>query len=132
MRLKLPANSFLVVGERERGNGCVNSKYTFAGVCDEALKNARWLWDASVSFISMASWILEDLFSSRLSLICPHSDSSFLSIHFSSNVANDIVFLIFKLNWKIPTVCLFAVDVTLSLIFWGKVIVTWIAVISYS
>ena len=38
MRLKLPANSFLVVGERERGNVCVNSKCTsFTGVCSVEL-----------------------------------------------------------------------------------------------
>ena len=38
MRLKLPANSFLVVGERERGNVCVDSKCTsFADVCNVEL-----------------------------------------------------------------------------------------------
>ena len=49
MRLKLPANSFLVVGERERGNVCVDSKCTsFADVCSVELPK---MLDASETLV---------------------------------------------------------------------------------
>ena len=73
-------------------------------------------------------------FSSSVSLVCVTLVRFFchdiFSLHF--NVANDIVFLIFKLNWRILAVSFFALDAALIPIFWGKAIVTWIADMSYS
>ena len=76
MRLKLPANSFLVVGEREKGNVCVNSKCTsFASVCD--MKLSKMLDDYETLVLA--------IFTANL-LVCPHSGSSFLSRYFSSTL----------------------------------------------
>jgi len=82
----------------------VNSKCTsFAGMCDVELPKMLDVSETLVLALSLlideSYYILEDIFSPRLLLVCPNSDSSFLSIFFLHfNIANDIVFLIFKLN----------------------------------
>ena len=104
MRLKLLANSFLVVGERERGNVCVNSKCTsFVGVYNvelpkmldvcETLVLALSLSVHEVEFREIFFLLVYRLFVRALVRLF-HRD--IFPPRF--NVTSDIVFLIFKLN----------------------------------
>ena len=85
MHLKLPANLFLVIEERERENICVNLKcISFAGMCDVELSKMLDDCETLVSVLSLP--VGESNFGrSFVSLsVAPHSDSSFLSRYFSS------------------------------------------------
>jgi len=117
-------NSFFVVrvhGERK----CLRYRVLKFDVC-EMLMLALSLSDDGTNF-------RRSFFSSpvaRSSSLC--SDFSVTIFLPSFDVAKYIVFSIFKLNWKISAVCLFAFDVVFTPIFWWKAIVTRIAAISYS
>ena len=73
MRLKLPANSFLVVGERERGNICVDSKYTsFADVCNVELPKMLDACETLVLALSLSvneSYFERSFFSSSVTCL---------------------------------------------------------------
>jgi len=91
MRLKLPANSFHVVRERERGNVCVNSKCTsFASVCD--MKLSKMLDDYETLVLALSPRRVCLFVLTLVHLFC----HDIFPPRF--NLANDIVFLIFKLN----------------------------------
>ena len=105
MRLKLLANSFLVVGERERGNVCVNSKCTsFAGACKVEVPK---MFDACETLmLALSLSVHESNFERSFfsSSVCHLYVRALIRLFrrdiFSPrfNVASDIVFLIFKLN----------------------------------
>jgi len=131
MCLKLPANSFLVVGERARGNVYVHSKCTsFAGECDVEFSKMLDCESASVSSTSISRRV--EFWKIFFLLVC-HLFVLTLIRLFCRDIFPPILRMILCF-WFLNWIKKFSLSVlSLSLQFSeGRLIIAWIAAISYN
>jgi len=122
MHLKLPVNSFLIVGERERGNVCANSEFTsFIGTCRYRVLKIWRLRNASLALsLSIDGTNFERSFFS-LAIACSSSlwfDFSVTIFFLHASMLRNISYFWFLNRIKKFPLSVFPLSTSLSLQFY--------------